>query len=180
MGEHFTLIDLFDLGLDTYHIRKPDFTKEQVQNLLNMIHRHNRKKVVLHGYPDLVKKYELKGIHHNSESEYIPDFGEEFTQSKSFHNIEDIESDNNPYDYVFLSPIYDSISKEGYTSQFDLKTLILPKNQKIIALGGVSPEKIDELEEAGFSGFATLGKVWNTFMYLKLIKVFNEFLAKSK
>jgi thiamine-phosphate pyrophosphorylase len=178
MGEHLTLVDLFDLGLDTYHIRKPDFTKEQVQNVLNMIHTKNRKKVVLHGHPDLVKKYQLKGIHHNSSSEYIPNFGSEFTQSKSFHNVEDITKDNNPYDYVFLSPIYDSISKEGYNSPFDLKTLVLPKNQNIIALGGITPEKVDELEKAGFSGFATLGKVWHTIIYLKLIKVFNEFMAK--
>jgi len=178
MGEHLTLVDLFELGLDTYHIRKPDFTEQQVQNALNMIHTKNRKKVVLHGYPNLVKKYKLKGIHHNSKSEYIPDFGDEFTQSKSFHSIEDIAKDNNPYDYVFLSPIYDSISKEGYTSKFDLETLKLPTNQNIIALGGVTPEKVDDLKKVGFSGFATLGKVWHTVMYLKLIKVFNEFMAK--
>ena len=180
MGAHLTLVDLFDLGLETFHIRKPGYTEEQVQNVLNMIHVKNRKKVVLHGFPNLVKKYQLKGIHHNSKSEYIPDFGEEYTQSKSFHSIEDIAKNNNPYDYVFLSPIYDSISKEGYTSKFDLKTIKLPTNQNIIALGGVTPEKVEELKEAGFSGFATLGKIWNTVIYLKLIKVFKEFLALSK
>lgn len=178
MGEHLTLVDLFDLGLDTYHIRKPDFTKEEVQNVLNMIHVKNRKKTVLHGYPDLVKKYGLKGIHHNATSEYIPDFGEEFTQSKSFHSVEQIEGDNSPYDYVFLSPIFDSISKEGYQSNFDLKTLELPTNQNIIALGGITPDKVELLKETGFDGFAVLGGVWSNVFYLKLIQAFNNFMAK--
>lgn len=178
MGEHPTLLEFLNGDLKTYHIRKPNSSKQEVQNMLNMIYKKDRKKIVLHGYPDLVKKYELKGIHHNSTSEYIPNFGDEFTQSKSFHSIEDIAKDNNPYDYVFLSPIYDSISKEGYKSNFDLNDLKLPSNQNIIALGGVTPDKIPALKNAGFYGVAALGSIWNTILYPKMMKVYNDFITQ--
>lgn len=67
-------------------------------------------------------------------------------------------------DYVTLSPIFDSISKEGYNSKFNKKDLIfLDKNgssvvtTKVVALGGVTPERVDIVRQLGFDGFAVLG-----------------------
>ena len=67
-------------------------------------------------------------------------------------------------DYVTLSPVYPSISKPGYESQVNLiaevraadKTALPP----LIALGGVTFEKLDELRNAGFAGAAMLGALY--------------------
>ncbi len=70
-------------------------------------------------------------------------------------------------DYLFLSPIFDSISKPGYASLFDLDSLsgflsTLPRHLrgKVVALGGVNAENMVRCREAGFGGAAMIGAVW--------------------
>lgn len=65
-------------------------------------------------------------------------------------------------DYLFLSPIFDSISKAGYRSAFSHEQLQRAADEgvidrKVIALGGVTPERIPYLHSLGFGGVAMLG-----------------------
>ncbi|GHV12504.1 thiamine phosphate synthase [Fibrobacterales bacterium] len=86
----------------------------------------------------------------------------------SAHSFADLHQVENR-DMILLSPVFDSISKEGYKSKFsreELKNGIadwrkLNKTTKIYALGGVDDENIKELPELGFDGAAILGAVWN-------------------
>ena len=75
------------------------------------------------------------------------------------------------YDYVFISPVFDSISKQGYKAAIDpagrgqlaqwarQHTTTLPR---IVALGGVNAACIPALLEHGFDGAALLGAVWES------------------
>lgn len=65
---------------------------------------------------------------------------------------------------MFLSPIFDSISKHGYGSAFSHETLRKAAaegiiDEKVVALGGVTPENAGWLEKLGFGGAAMLGCV---------------------
>ena len=81
--------------------------------------------------------------------------------TKSCHSLDEISLAEG-YDYVTLSPIYDSISKAGYKAKFDIDSLRpVIAGRKVIALGGVTPEKFGELAEKGFSGASLLGYIWN-------------------
>ncbi len=62
-------------------------------------------------------------------------------------------------DYVTLSPIFDSISKSGYTAAYTHEELsrLTGAPTKVIALGGVNPERISFLRRYNFTGFAMLG-----------------------
>ena len=91
--------------------------------------------------------------------------------SASFHTLHDLNENDFPYQYVFLSPVFDSISKPGYSAKFELKRLAeelkLIKNKnpflpKVIALGGISAKNIIQVKEAGFSGAALLGAIWES------------------
>jgi len=66
--------------------------------------------------------------------------------------------------YGFLSPIFDSISKQGYAAaKFDpdhLRAALHRCQLPIIALGGISPSNVGRAAELGFSGVAVLGSVW--------------------
>ncbi|MDD6553810.1 MAG: thiamine phosphate synthase [Prevotellaceae bacterium] len=89
----------------------------------------------------------------------------EFSISFSCHSLEEVAQYKNRCDYVFLSPIYDSISKQGYHSAFTRDDLLRARDkgiidEKVIALGGVSEEKIPEIQRLGFGGYAMLGAVW--------------------
>ena len=68
-------------------------------------------------------------------------------------------------DYLFLSPIFDSISKRGYLSQFSIESLQNAAEEglidgKVFALGGVTQAKLPLLHELGFGGAAMLGAAW--------------------
>ncbi|GAA6529534.1 hypothetical protein LPYR103PRE_15070 [Segatella asaccharophila] len=68
-------------------------------------------------------------------------------------------------DYVFLSPVFDSISKSGYCSAFPLSALKQAQEEgiidrKVIALGGVTYDKLPLLESLSFGGGAMLGEIW--------------------
>ena len=68
--------------------------------------------------------------------------------------------------YMFLSPIFDSISKEGYGAAFTPEMLndaaankII--DNKVIALGGIDASHIQALKDWHFGGAAFLGDIWN-------------------
>jgi thiamine-phosphate pyrophosphorylase len=91
-------------------------------------------------------------------NDYIP------TLSRSCHSIEEL-TDGQRYDYLFLSPIFDSISKKGYRSAFSPEQLTKAGkegviNEKVIALGGITPEKKTAIKDWNFGGIAVLGFLW--------------------
>ena len=63
----------------------------------------------------------------------------------------------------FLSPIFDSITKEGYRGAFDYRLLEerLPRIDKpVVALGGISADNIYSTFALGFAGAALMGGLW--------------------
>ncbi|WP_404818013.1 thiamine phosphate synthase [Reichenbachiella ulvae] len=86
-------------------------------------------------------------------------------RSKSFHSIEEINEEDAKLDYAFLSPIFNSISKQGYKAAFDVSILGEALNMKhpfpIYALGGIDWNNFKQAQEMGFAGFAMLGAFWN-------------------
>ena len=174
MSEWDTLKEVFEQGLIDYvHIRKNNQDKAYITKILNSLYKKDRPKIVLHGHPEIANKYKLGGYHHKSQSKYDSTIETEF-QTKAFHSIEEIKNCKHPYKYGFLSPIFDSISKPGYTGNFNLDELksFLKSDEKpfpIIALGGIELENIDKIKEMGFDGVAILGAFWrNMFLNKKL------------
>ena len=106
------------------------------------------------------QEYGIGGIHLNRRNSTPPE-GYCGRLSRSLHSIDELtEADGN--DYCTLSPIYDSISKAGYRSNFSadaLRQALTDRRIKVpvIALGGVTPEKLGELQQLGFAGAAFLG-----------------------
>ncbi|MCX2678867.1 thiamine phosphate synthase [Galbibacter sp. EGI 63066] len=54
---------LFVLGLEILHVRKPFFSKEEMRQWLNFFPKEIHRKIVLHQHHELVGEFELKGIH---------------------------------------------------------------------------------------------------------------------
>lgn len=84
--------------------------------------------------------------------------------TRSCHSINELEQDADRFTYSFLSPVFDSISKKGYKSRIHLDNLELVKineRHNIIALGGVTPEKLKKLFDIKFGGAALLGYLWS-------------------
>ena len=86
--------------------------------------------------------------------------------SASVHSWREVEENNYPLNYVFISPVYNSISKKGYQASIDLNYLQPLKDNAatdlpaVVALGGVTHAHIPELFQKGFDGVAVLGAIW--------------------
>lgn len=162
-GEAEALNALLHNGLERLHLRKPKAKREELEALIRCIPKAYRKRVVLHDYHDLAIKYDLGGIHLNQRNPLPPE-GYEGILSCSCHSLEEVKYCKTKYSYVFLSPIYDSISKTGYHSPFNLNDLHAAKDlidHQVIALGGINESRVEELQNLGFGGVAILGDIWN-------------------
>lgn len=85
--------------------------------------------------------------------------------SVSCHSIEQVRQWAGKVDYCFLSPILNSISKEGYRSKFSRCALQEAFHHNFldtttVALGGVTFNNLDMLSSLGFSSFAMLSGLW--------------------
>lgn len=170
------LIKMFKEGLEVFHLRKPKFSASEMNEYLELIPDSYKNRIVLHTHHKLAKKHLLKGIHltnNHRKKKYSSNFKFTllklkhplWTISRTCHRTHTIEEVSGKYTYIFLSPVYDSISKDSHAGNFSFRSikLILPKsNKKVYALGGIEESKFEELQELGFYGVALLGTIWST------------------
>lgn len=156
---------LLENGVDILHLRKPAFSEKELSALLSEIESRFYLRIVLHDHFHLTSHFPVGGIHLNQRNNRIP-LPYNGRISRSCHSIAEIAEKNQVYEYQFLSPIFDSISKNGYRAGFSEKELTDASrkgiiNPKIIALGGITPEHILRLKPYSFGGVAVLGYLWN-------------------
>ncbi len=175
INEAETVNQLLDAGLQRLHIRKSHFTKEDYREYIRAIKSEYHLRIVIHGYFDLFHELSLGGIHLNTAArnddtlkEQIGNISSSFI-STSFHSWKEIVDNEFPYRYVFISPVFDSISKAGYKAGIDLNGAMETKQelkrnnkycQQIIGLGGVGVSQVETLHLYGFDGAAMLGAIW--------------------
>ncbi|MDE5808782.1 MAG: thiamine phosphate synthase [Muribaculaceae bacterium] len=149
---------LLSAGADYVSIRKPEIGERYVAGLLENIRPELRCRIKLHDYPELARAFKT-GFQLNSRNTKVDGIPQSML-SKGCHSLgEVVESQG--FDYVTLSPIFDSISKPGYKANFNLNNLDLESfSSKVIALGGVTLDRLPVLRKSGFAGAAFLGEVW--------------------
>ncbi len=165
--EHRIITALFDEGLELLHLRKPDTEPVYSERLLTLIPDNYRKRIVTHDHFYLKSEYGLRGIHLNHRNPELPPKYKGHI-SCSCHTEEEVMQHKRACDYVFLSPVFDSISKDGYSSRFTPAAMADMArrrviDRKVMALGGVELPKIKELKTLGFGGAVLLGDIWNRF-----------------
>lgn len=162
-GEDAIIRHLLANGFDIVHLRKPGADVAYCRELLGRLSLIERRRIVAHDYYSLYEEYALRGIHLNHNiSSYPANY--RGTRTRSCHTIEEVVRYKEECDYLFLSPIFDSISKRGYRSNFSHDELLNASNKgiidnKVIALGGVTPDKINYLSSLHFGGVAMMGAV---------------------
>lgn len=167
-GEARALAGLSRLG-SFIHIRKPDAGKEETARLLRDLSAMgaDMSRFTLHYDMQMAVEHSLGGVHLRER-----DIAEARLRhpgmriSASAHNWEEACALSKKADYVFISPLFDSISKQGYKSSIDIteapERLSHTDPARIVALGGISEMNIASVYEAGFGGAALLGAVWST------------------
>ncbi|KAF6259609.1 thiamine monophosphate synthase [Scenedesmus sp. NREL 46B-D3] len=160
---------LFAAGLQVLHVRKPTAAVQEVRHYLQQLDSQYLQRVMVHQHHDLAFDFNLKGIHFKEKDRPAPPITRTrpgLFQSTSLHSITEVLQDWQNLDYAFLSPIFDSISKEGYAAaNFDpvrLTTALGTAQMPVYALGGITSERLPAVRDMGFAGAGILGAVWAT------------------
>jgi thiamine-phosphate pyrophosphorylase len=158
---------LFDAGLNVFHLRKPGIDCSRYKKLISEIDDKYHDRIALHQFHHLRRAFPLiKRLHYaeqlrktNCNGEF--DELEGYTLSTSVHQLNDLK-ELNSFDYTFYGPVFNSISKLGYTGLSKANLMLPDQNRKakIIGLGGITPQNIQEIKQLGFDGAAVLGTIW--------------------
>jgi thiamine-phosphate pyrophosphorylase len=166
---------LFEAGLEILHYRKPMAYKNDFFELFDRIDPKYYSQIKIHSFFELTDHYPVLGVHINHRSP-VYKRRRQVNISRSCHKIADLEHIEK-YDYVFLSPVFNSISKPSYRSKFTEEKLQRANkmgwiNEKVFALGGVNEDTIPIVKQYPFGGIAVLGDIWKNdevvSNYLKL------------
>jgi len=174
-GETDLVNQMFANSLQRLHIRKPQYSSRNYEDYIGAIPAHYHSRIVLHASFELFDEFGLGGVHLNSHFRNDKQIWDKLRHlppaalSTSFHSWQEIMENEFHFGYVFISPVFDSISKSGYKGKIDLNGAEETKQQllmaggycpPIFALGGVGPKEILALCKHGFDGAAVLGSIW--------------------
>lgn len=223
--------EMLEAGLSTFHLRKPDFSLQELACWLKEVRPAFKKQICWHLpntlRPQPVEKiwqeafsfsqgcgvsrihfpawWQKKLVGNLSDSPFAQLLNSEpvksvapghrgiasgsvYTFSTSSHSLSDAAAlmESACFDYILLSPVFDSISKRGYRSTPSLmqglqKIQRVPKNSgiesnrtasqearikplrrsQLIALGGIHLTRLELLRSLGYDGAAMLGSIWD-------------------
>lgn len=169
------LINMFEQGLPTYHVRKKKFRTRELKNYLEQIPPKYHKRIVIHTHHELALKYDLKGIYisrAHKKNKFRMWFWKHWFKlrkggleiSTTFRSIEDIAHSPTNYDYIFLAPVFDSLSGnfQSAFSEYNLKPALKNKRYPVIARGGISAETLQKAAVLGFDGVAFYTSIWKS------------------
>jgi thiamine-phosphate pyrophosphorylase len=169
---------LFEAGLQRFHLRKKGFTVADYRRYLSCLDEVFLPRVVLHGGGfELYGEFPVAGIHLSGADRNNVSLRQQIAHipvdhiSTSFHAWSEISHDPTDYGYVFMSPVFDSISKTNYQAAVDLRGLAVLRRKfeekerqcpRICALGGVDAPHLPILKQYRFDGAAIYGAIWKS------------------
>jgi thiamine monophosphate synthase len=170
-GEAEGMGTLLAAGVGRLHLRKPEATPAELEELVQRLAPRWGERLVLHGprSRELALRYGVPNVHgavayrdglgYSGGGPMVDAGG--LVLSTSAHGWEEFGRLPAGLAYAFISPLFDSISKRGYGAnagllkQPDREWPCLP-----VGLGGVSGETVGLMLEQGWKGAAVLGWIW--------------------
>jgi thiamine monophosphate synthase len=159
---------LFDAGLARLHVQPVrDWDRSQYEKFLKKIPSVFWPRIVLEEHPDLVLSYGLGGFQLYQGDRVPARWPKTMPLSCKCHSYEEMQSAPKSCRYLFLSPLYPSISKKDYVPQRTPREFqVIVERWRaqggcpVYALGGVTPKNAAQARELGFDGIAFIGSVW--------------------
>ena len=143
VGEAERITALLTSGkADLIHIRKPQSNQYEVEQLLCDLPAVLYPRLVLHDHHPLAMRYGLRGVHLNRRNPNPP---ADWTGAVSIscHTLDELaEARKQSYEQI---------------EEARLQGLI---DERVMALGGVTFSKIEEVKQMGFGGAMILGDAW--------------------
>jgi thiamine-phosphate pyrophosphorylase len=154
----------FEAGLERYHVRKPSWTEPELEAWLRALPVGWRPRLVLHQHHGLSATLGLGGRHEKGDSQRAEG------DSRSCHDLVLLRRYLRSFGQVMFGPIFPSLTKPGYGPAKDfpwieLRTILRGRSERtgarVLAIGGVTADRLGRCAELGFDGAAVMGAVWN-------------------
>jgi thiamine-phosphate pyrophosphorylase len=175
----------FNEGLEILHLRKPKATVLEMHELISKIDEKFHSRIMIHSHYELLENFQLRGLHFTEKSKkQIQDYENvQCKKSLAVHELSELKYVENSIDYVILSPLFSSVSKVGYSKQWNFESIKTElsgyRNFKVMALGGITLDNVTQVKELGFDDFAILGSIWEPVKagcsLSQVIEIFNRF-----
>ena len=177
------LTQFFKSGLRYFHLRKKNISDARL--FLSGLPVPYHQFITVHQHIDLLDEFsQLRGFHLTSlqRASFLQNALQKMERrlqgtgkvfSTGFHTLGAVNDCKNIcFDYAFLSPVFDSISKQNYSGKnFDITNF--KRSFPLIALGGMTPENQKQALQLGFDDVAVLGAVW---LAKDPVKIFQQFI----
>lgn len=164
--ERKILENLFNNGLSTFHLCRPDWSASQQKKWLESLPARLRPCVVPQQFPNDVKTFKLGGFHAKRASAVPSNFGGNvFLQCESFSDVLGVSAFNG---VAVLGPIFppkerDVTVPHRTPAEFAATVAFCKKSHpktKILAFGGITAENIHLCKKMGFDGIIVSKAVW--------------------
>lgn len=161
-GEAEAIERIIGAGFYRVHLRMPRATAEQARRVMQAVSPELHCRITLASHHEtLAGEFAFGGVHIKAGIDRDAPCWSGMSKSRSYHrgdSMADIEA----YDYAFLSPVFNSISKQGYQAAFtsgELRQILADERMRsrLVALGGITAGNMQWLRDTGFTGAAFLG-----------------------
>ena len=159
---------LFNEGLEILHLRKPGVAVNEIIELIKKIKPQYYHQIALHQHHEMAGDFGINRLHF-TEAKRNEMSEEELTALKantilstSIHQTEAYNTLSSSFEYTFFGTVFNSISKQGYTSALndDFIFPVKKNHPKVIAIGGIDATNIQKVRDMKFDGIAALGAIW--------------------
>ncbi len=191
-NEIAAVIQMFEAGLGTLHVRKNRFSTKELDEYISEIPLHFHNRIIIHSHHRLALKYDLKGFHFTSthlkkkwklwlNTKLIYLRKPNLVKSISFKRLNELYLPQPvKTNYCFLGTMFHNVSGQLYGGFYaeTVEAAIKKSGAKIIARGGISEKSIELAYSLGFEGVALYGHVWKSSSpyqtYLDFLKFCKE------
>ncbi|MCG3165123.1 MAG: hypothetical protein POELPBGB_00884 [Bacteroidia bacterium] len=176
-SEPAIVTQMFQNGLETFHLNKPRFTEEMYEEYIESIPEEYHSRIFIHQFHGYVTKYKLAGIYLHRRKGLNKDYLHRLQMwwyfkrrpdlkiTCSFSKLSNMYEVKEVYDHVLLRPVFGSKSEGNYHSAFPetgLMDALGKTKHTVAAFGGTDYDKIETVFKLGFKGFAIKGGIWRS------------------
>ncbi|MCF8424361.1 MAG: thiamine phosphate synthase [Bacteroidia bacterium] len=170
------IIQMFESGLSTLHIRKNRFSTKELEEYIKEIPEYFHNRIIIHSHHRLALKYNLKGFHFTSthlkkkfhlwwNTKMIYLRKPNLIKSISFRRLSELYLEQKvKTDYCFVGTMFHNVSGELYSGFYPetIEAALTKSGKKIYARGGINEKSVELAYKLGFHGIALYGHLWNS------------------
>ncbi|MEK4873694.1 DUF561 domain-containing protein [Bacillus sp. FSL W8-0102] len=171
--------------VDFIHIRERSWSTEMIKKGVADLEKHGvpLTKIILNNQPDLALQLGVLGVHFPEKSHEERDHDCFLTKGYSVHSVESaMDKQKKGAQYLIFGHIYPTKSKPGLPPRglAALKSVSSAVQIPVIAIGGITPQRVPECLAAGASGVAVLSGVYEAEFPEQAAKAYNQSLWEGR